>query len=111
MNKLKGIGVVALAVLVLVSIYVQYSHEKTMDVVVNSVVVQQNVSGSDGAVNTSYSYLVATNKGVFRICPDGLFASPDFGKLQYGYTYTIHTRGISYPLLGIYPYIITIRER
>lgn len=111
MRNIKFIGIIAVILLCVVSLYVQYTHEEFVTAKVNRVVVQQRISGNSDAVSTSYSYLVATDKGTFRICPDGIFASSDFGSLEDGKTYRLHTRGMSYPLFGIYPYIIKAREQ
>lgn len=59
---------------------------------------------------TTYTYLVTTEDGVFEITNKGLFSSPDFGKIEEGKKYTFKTRGVSCPILGVYPYIITIHE-
>lgn len=56
---------------------------------------------------TQYKYLITTDDGVFEITSKGMFASPDFGKLEEGREYTFRTRGLSFPFLGVYPYIIT----
>lgn len=58
---------------------------------------------------TTYTYLVTTDDGVFEITNKGLFSSPDFGKIEEGKEYTFKTRGVSCPILGVYPFIITAR--
>lgn len=58
---------------------------------------------------TTYTYLVTTEDGIFEITNKGLFSSPDFGKIEEGEKYTFKTRGVSFPILGVYPYIITVK--
>ena len=58
---------------------------------------------------TTYTYLVTTDDGVFEITNKGLFSSPDFGKIEEGKQYTFKTRGVSFPILGVYPFIISAR--
>ena len=60
---------------------------------------------------TTYTYLVTTDAGVFEIANKGLFSSPDFGKIEEGKEYTFKTRGISCPMLGVYPFIISVNEK
>lgn len=95
-----------------VSTYVQYTKEETVTATVQSITTQQNVSGGgkDGGVSTSYTYLVDTDKGTMQIQPDGIMSSTAFGQLKEGKTYRLHTRGFSFPLFGMYPYIVDAKE-
>ena len=89
-------------------IVAQYAHEETHDVTIRNITEQQHISGrsEDNGVSTYYTYIVSTDQGVFSIKPSGLFASSEFGSLKIGERYRIHTRGFSFQLLGMYPYII-----
>jgi hypothetical protein len=64
-----------------------------------------SVSGSDGDTYSSCEYFVATDKGMYKIEPDGFFHSDAFGMLEMGHTYTVQVRGFTNNFLGIYPYI------
>ena len=97
-------------VLVGVSTYVQYTKEDTVTATVHSITTQQRVNGTDGNVSTSYSYLVGTSKGTMKIQPDGIMSSTAFGRLEEGKTYRLHTRGFSFPLFGMYPYIVDAKK-
>ena len=97
-------------VLVGVIIYVQYTKEDTVTATVQSITTQQSVNGTDGNVSTSYSYLVGTSKGTMKIQPDGIMSSTAFGRLEEGKTYRLHTRGFSFPLFGMYPYIVDAKK-
>lgn len=85
---------------------IQYSKEDTVVATVKSITIQQNISGADGNVGTSYVYLIGTDKGIMQIEPDGVMSSKVFGQLKEGNTYRLHTRGYSFPLVGFYPYIV-----
>lgn len=85
---------------------IQYSKEDTVVATIKSITVQQNISGADGNVGTSYVYLIGTDKGIMQIEPGGVMSSKVFGQLKEGDTYRLHTRGYSFPLVGCYPYIV-----
>ena len=84
-----------------------YKTTKSFDAKVYSVNVQQKSHGDKDGFSTSYSYIVGTSRGTYSISPDGIFASKSFGTLEKDSTYHFFTRGVSIPLIGIYPYIIT----
>jgi hypothetical protein len=105
-----GFCLLVIIVLVGVSTYVQYTKEDTVTATVLSITTQQSVSGTDGNVSTSYTYLVGTDKGTMQIQPDGIMSSTAFGQLKEGKTYRLHTRGFSFPLFGMYPYIVDAKE-
>lgn len=85
---------------------IQYSKEDTIVATVKSITIQQNISGADGNVGTSYVYLIGTDKGIMQIEPGGVISSKVFGQLKEGNTYRMHIRGYSFPLVGCYPYIV-----
>lgn len=105
-----GFCLLVFVVLVGVSTYVQYTKEDTVTATVQSITTQQSVSGTDGNIITSYTYLVGTDKGTMQIQPDGIMSSTAFGQLKEGKTYRLHTRGFSFPLFGMYPYIVDAKE-
>lgn len=110
MIGLNGFCLLVFIVLVGVSAYVQYTKEETVTATVQSIITQQSVHGTDGSVITSYTYLVGTDKGTMQIKPDGIMSSTAFGQLKEGKTYRLHTRGFSFPLFGMYPYIVDAKE-
>ena len=87
---------------------IMYSHQETETIKVISINTRMHVSGSDGNSSSTYEYLVSTDKGIFKIEPDGIFHSNAFGNLVIGETYTVKTCGFSVPILGIYPFILEI---
>lgn len=105
-------------VLVLLGIFIvlfsgtmYYQTTDEFDAKVYSINVQQKINGFESGVNTTYSYIVGTDRGVCIISPDGIFASKHFGTLEKDSTYHFFTRGISIPLIGVYPYIITAHSK
>ena len=108
MKKLAIIGFLLVVVLVVFGVCVNYQHQEVFDVHIHSLVTQQEIngSGSNQNIETTYKYLVNTNKGVFYITPSGLYSSDCFGMLKEDRNYTITTRGYSAPIISMYPYII-----
>lgn len=107
MNKqFRLIGIVAIIVVALTGLYSYYNTTDSFDAKVYSVNVQQNTQGSENGFSTNYSYIVGTSRGTYEISPYGLFHSSAFGTLEVDSTYHFFTRGISIPIIGIYPYII-----
>jgi hypothetical protein len=86
-----------------------YNTTDSFDAKVYSVNVQQNMQGSENGFSTSYSYIVGTSRGTYEISPEGLFHSNSFGVLEIDSTYHFFTRGVSIPIIGVYPYIIEAR--
>ena len=107
-----GCLLIVFLLIVVIATYVQYVKEETVVATVKSITTQQNVSGGGdgGGVSTSYTYLVGTDKGTMQIEPSGIMSSTAFGGLQEGKTYRLHTRGYSFPLFGLYPYIVDAKE-
>lgn len=107
-----GCLIIVFLLIVGIATYVQYVKEETVVATVKSITTQQNVSGGGegGGVSTSYTYLVGTDKGTMQIEPSGIMSSTAFGGLQEGKTYRLHTRGYSFPLFGLYPYIVDAKE-
>lgn len=54
---------------------------------------------------------MGTSRGTYEISPDGLFHSNSFGTLEVDSTYHFFTRGVSIPIIGIYPYIIEAKKK
>lgn len=107
-----GCLLIVFLLIVGIATYVQYVKEETIIATVKSITTQQNVSGggNGSGVSTSYTYLVGTDKGTMQIEPNGIMSSTAFGGLQEGKTYRLHTRGYSFPLFGLYPYIVDAKE-
>jgi len=90
--------------------YMMYQKVDHVTAKVVNITQQQNVSGDKDHFSTTYTYIVSTDKGVFNIQPDGLFASSAFGTLEKGKTYRFEVRGGRSDFMGIFPYIIKADE-
>lgn len=88
----------------------QFHTEATVTAKILNLTERRDVSGDNDHISTSYTYIVSTDKGLFKIQPDGLMASPAFGTLEKGKTYTMKVRGMTNEFLGMYPYIVSAEE-
>lgn len=90
--------------------YIPFTSYNKLEVIENvkvfSTSTVMQVDGDKNSTYTSYTYYVNTDKGVFEISPDGIFASKVFGTLKDDSIYTFTTRGFNFPPLGFHPYII-----
>lgn len=109
MRERYGFIVFAVLIIAAFTLAVFYNTTDSFDAKVYSVNVQQNMRGSKNGFSTNYSYIVGTSRGTYEISPDGLFHSNSFGVLEVDSTYHFFTRGVSIPIIGIYPYIIEAR--
>ena len=92
-------------------IFANYTTEETITAKVVSINTRLEIGGSsDEITHASTTYLVSTDKGVFKIQPDGLMASSAFGMLEAGKTYRLRVRGIRNELMKYLPYIIEAEE-
>lgn len=105
-RQFRFMSMVAIIVVALMGLYSYYNTTKSFDAKVYSVNVQQHTYGDSDGFQTSYSYIVSTSRGTYSISPDGIFASSAFGTLEKDSTYHFFTRGVSIPIIGVYPYII-----
>ena len=105
-------GIILLIIgLIFGSVFVNYTTEETITAKVVSINTRLEIgSSSDEITQASTTYLVSTDKGVFKIQPDGLMASSVFGMLETGKTYRLHVRGIRMELMKHLPYIIDAEE-
>ena len=91
-------------------LYIPFASYNKLEVIENVKVISTssvlNINGDKDNTYTSYTYYVNTDKGVFEISPDGLFASKVFGTLKNDSIYTITTRGFNFPSLGFHLHII-----
>jgi hypothetical protein len=115
MKKITIIGIILVFGLICLGVGANYTHTEETEVLIRSLVTQQEIHGSgdkDGntTISTTYKYLVNTDKGTYCITPEGLYHSNCFGSLEENKSYTITTRGYSFPLVGMYPYIISAYE-
>ena len=106
-----AVVILLLAGLIVGGIYANYTTEETVMAKVVSINTRLEVGGGgDEITHATTTYLVSTDKGVFKIQPDGLMASSAFGMLAAGKTYRLHVRGIRNELMKYLPYIIEAEE-
>lgn len=105
-RQFRFMAIIAIIVVALMGLYSYYNTTKSFDAKVYSVNVQRHTYGDSDGFQTSYSYIVSTSRGTYSISPDGIFASSAFGTLEKDSTYHFFTRGVSIPIIGVYPYII-----
>ena len=114
MKKITIIGIILIFGLICLGVFANYTHTEKTEVLIRSLVTQQEIHGSgdkdNNTITTTYKYLVNTDKGTYCITPKGLYHSNCFGFLEENKSYTITTRGYSFPLAGMYPYIISAYE-
>ena len=100
------------AVVVGVCVAIEYNHEESVTATVKSINTRLDINtDKDGLSNSTTTYLVGTDQGVYKIQPDGLMASSAFGMLEAGKTYRLRVRGIRNELMKYLPYIIEAEEQ
>ena len=109
-NKVKSFLIGAFFALGFGGIALEYNHVSRVTATVRSINTQQHTQGDKDGFRTSYKYIVATDKGVFEIKPDGLMATDQFGTLKEGARYRFCLRGYSIPFIGLYPYVMSAIE-
>ena len=91
-------------------LYIPFASYNKLEVIENVKVISTssvlNINEDKDNTYTSYTYYVNTDKGVFEIAPDGIFASKVFGTLKDDSIYTFTTRGFNFPPLSLHPYVI-----
>ena len=70
--------------------------------------IEATEGDSDG-FRTRIYYQVSTDKGAYHIRTSGLNAAPQCAGIKKDSTYTLVTRGVSVPIIGVYPCIIEVK--
>ena len=101
---------VIITIIVGALLYIPFASYNKLEVIENVRVISTssvlNINGDKDNTYSSYTYYVNTDKGVFEIAPDGIFASKVFGTLKDDSIYTFTTRGFNFPPLSLHPYVI-----
>ena len=101
---------VIITIIVGALLYIPFASYNKLEVIENVRVISTssvlNINGDKDNTYSSYTYYVNTDKGVFEISPDGIFASKVFGTLKDDSIYTFTTRGFNFPPLSLHPYVI-----
>ena len=85
------------------------TNKQTETVNIISIDKVEDRSGNSNGFYTEVYYIVTTNKGSYRIETTGINAHPECLAIKKDSTYIIETRGISFPVGGIYPSIISYK--
>lgn len=62
------------------------------------------------SVGSTTCYII-TDKGTFRVEPEGIDACPDYGLIEVGMTYNMTVRGRSLPIFGRCARIIKVEKK
>ncbi len=84
----------------------QLAFDTTQEHKILSIDKVENLNGDHDGFSTDVYYIVSTDKGAYHIRTTGINAAPECIGLLVDSTYLLRTRGVSIPLLGIYPCII-----
>ena len=110
-RRIRIVKLVIAAILIISPfIYVTYEGYNKVEVIENvkvfSTSTVMHINGDVHDTYSQYTYYVNTDKGVFEISPDGIYATKVFGTLKNDSVYTITTRGFNFPQWGFHPHII-----
>lgn len=81
-------------------------NEQTNKCKVISIDKAEDRSGNSDGFHTTVYYIVTTDKGSYRVETSGINAHPECLAMKNDSTYIITTRGMSFPIFGVYPSII-----
>jgi hypothetical protein len=87
---------------------VELANEKTQVHTIRSNEKVEKVHGDQDGFTTEVYYLVTTDKGAYKVVMDGFNAAPQCAGVKKDSTYTLTTRVIEIPFLGIYQKIIRV---
>ena len=110
----EGKNAIVIAVLLgIISIFLygvtKLSNEETIQCTVISIDKVEDRSGDANGFRTEVYYIVTTNKGSYRIETSGINAHPECLAMKKDSTYIIKTRGISFPMGGLYPNVVSYK--
>ncbi len=108
---MKKILIIIFAVIFIIAgVFANFGDKKEQQHKILSVDKIESVEGNSDGFSTRVYYQVSTDKGAFHIRTSGLNAAPQCTGIKKDSTYVLITRGISAPIIGIYPCIIEIKE-
>lgn len=108
--KAVGILIVILIAVVIVKFYIAASIQNDTTIIVQKKLgIQPFTKDYDIIGDNGIRYTIAGNQRLFEEKVT-IAAEDRFNKFQEGGMFTIHTHGIYFPALGMYPNIITIQQ-
>lgn len=112
MSRIKGHAsfygaflLLVLAFLVLAALS-NFVNETAQSHTIQSIEKIEATEGNSEGFHTRVYYFVYTDKGAYHIRTSGLNAAPQCAGIKKDSTYTLVTRGLNVPVLGVYPCII-----
>ena len=103
--------VIVIALVVFGYLACRFANKKTQEHLILSVDKVENTTGDSEGFYTEVYYLVTTDKGAYKVVMDGFNAAPQCAGVKKDSTYILTTRGIEFPLLGIYQNIISATKK
>lgn len=103
-------AILAIAFLVTALIYANFMNRTTQQHKILSIDKIESTEGSSDGFQTRVYYQVSTDKGAYHIRTAGLNAAPQCVGIKKDSTYTLVTRGVNIPFIGVYPCIVGIKE-
>lgn len=93
-----------------VGIYVNFINETTQQHKILSIDKIEATEGNSEGFKTRVYYQVSTDKGAYHISTAGINAAPQCAGIKKDSVYTLTTRGVNIPIIGVYPCIIDVKE-
>ena len=89
----------------------RFANQKTQEHLILSVDKVENTTGDAEGFSTEVYYLVTTDKGAYKVVMEGFNAAHQCAGVKKDSTYILTTRGIEFPLFGIYQNIINATKK
>lgn len=99
------------AIIMGISFACTHVNEKTQTHKILSIDKVEQTHGDSEGFSTEVYYLVTTDKGAYHISTSGFNAAPGCAGIKKDSTYILTTRGVNFPFLGMYPNIISVRNK
>lgn len=96
--------------LIAIGIYVNFINETTQQHKILSIDKIEATEGNSEGFKTRVYYQVSTDKGAYHIRTDGINAAPQCVGIKKDSVYTLTTRGVNIPIIGVYSCIIDVKE-
>lgn len=96
--------------LIAAGIYANFINETTQQHKILSIDKIEATEGNSEGFKTRVYYQVSTDKGAYHIRTAGINAAPQCAGIKKDSVYTLTTRGVNIPIIGVYPCIIDVKE-
>ena len=103
-------AILAIAFLVTALFYANFMNRTIQKHRILSIDKIESTEGYSDGFQTRVYYQVSTDKGAYHIRTAGLNAAPQCAGIKKDSTYTLVTRGVNIPIIGVYPCIVEIKE-